>query len=260
MTLLVAWCGIDSRGVSSIYVASDSRLTVSSSSFCDNGLKTFFSKSSPDILGYCGDVVVASQILSQIESLLSIGALYLPTHSLQNRFEIISDIFQNSYSGFSKIYKAHISVVYCTRKDSEFKCFLLEAREGHFSSQELTLPEKSGKIVVCGSGKAVFNKNYADIQKGIYQDNSAGVFISFCKAIQENSEKTIGGPPQLVGLFRNDSGRGIGVIWEEKKFFAGLSANTILWQKIAWRNESFEICDGETGNRAPGAQIQPFPK
>jgi hypothetical protein len=67
MTTLISWIGVDSRKPSSLYIASDSRLSwASSDAYWDRGRKVFSSKRLPHIWGYCGDVLYPSLALGQI--------------------------------------------------------------------------------------------------------------------------------------------------------------------------------------------------
>ena len=65
MTLIVGWLACDQRGPCSAYIASDSRIS-NNKSFYDNSQKTFALKNTPDILGYCGEMLFTqlSQLIS----------------------------------------------------------------------------------------------------------------------------------------------------------------------------------------------------
>ena len=57
MTTLISWVGIDQRRPTSLYLASDSRISWGSQHHrWDVGRKLFSCKVSADIFGYCGDV------------------------------------------------------------------------------------------------------------------------------------------------------------------------------------------------------------
>jgi hypothetical protein len=66
MTLLVSWIGVDPHGTSSAYIAADSRVSWGDVANFDHGRKVFAFRHSPDILGYCGDVLFPTMVLSQI--------------------------------------------------------------------------------------------------------------------------------------------------------------------------------------------------
>ncbi len=83
MTLLLSWIGKDSRKISSAYIASDSRFSWGKTEKYDYGRKVFALQNSPDILGYCGDVLYPSTILNQIMEMDKTGILF--PHQSSNR-------------------------------------------------------------------------------------------------------------------------------------------------------------------------------
>jgi hypothetical protein len=76
MTLLVSWLGVDTHGIASAYIASDSRVSWGRETNFDHGRKVFAFRSSPDILGYCGDVLFPTMVLSQITEIADNGLLF----------------------------------------------------------------------------------------------------------------------------------------------------------------------------------------
>jgi hypothetical protein len=68
-------------------------------------------------------------------------------------------------------------------------------------------------------------------------------------------------PPQLVGLWRKSSPKTFGMIWQQRRYFYGVEANSAATQNgVRWFNELFEICDANTLARKQGAQPQPCPR
>lgn len=57
MTLLASWAAIDTHGISSAYIVSDSRISWGNKKYFDFGKKVFASKKYPEIFGYAGDVL-----------------------------------------------------------------------------------------------------------------------------------------------------------------------------------------------------------
>jgi hypothetical protein len=57
MTTIVTWAAVDTHGVSSIYIASDSRISWGATTVWDSGRKTFASQDCPFVFGYWGDVL-----------------------------------------------------------------------------------------------------------------------------------------------------------------------------------------------------------
>lgn len=95
LTSLMCWIGVDSRGPASAYIATDSRLSWSRNQTWDFGRKTFASASSPDVFGYCGDVVFPSIVLSQFVSALD-GRLQ--AGQFENRFRALEELVRVSFA------------------------------------------------------------------------------------------------------------------------------------------------------------------
>ena len=74
MTTLIGWVGVDQRGLSSAYLASDSRLSSNGAKW-DCGRKLFACKTTPDVFGYCGAVLFPSLVLGQITEIVDAGLL-----------------------------------------------------------------------------------------------------------------------------------------------------------------------------------------
>ena len=67
MTSLAAWPGIDSRGLSTLYIVADSRISwPGSSDRWELGAKVFASSLTPDIFGFYGDVLVPSMVIPRL--------------------------------------------------------------------------------------------------------------------------------------------------------------------------------------------------
>jgi len=64
----------------------------------------------------------------------------------------------------------------------------------------------------------------------------------------------------LVGIYRKPGSSGItfGIIRDRKRYFVGAEiSGTVDFGCVEWRNELFELCDGRTMKRLPGAHVQP---
>src|SRR5689334_18933450 len=91
MTLLTSWVGVDTHGIASIYIASDSRITWTNSVTFDFGRKVFAFNNYPDILGYCGDVLFPSIVLGQIVEMADNGLLFDENYNCKQKFEAIKE-------------------------------------------------------------------------------------------------------------------------------------------------------------------------
>jgi hypothetical protein len=84
MTSLAAWPGIDSRGLSTLYIVADSGISWSGSSDrWEFGAKVFASPLTPDIFGFYGDVLVPSMVLPRLVE----GPFLDPVANAQDRHD-----------------------------------------------------------------------------------------------------------------------------------------------------------------------------
>jgi hypothetical protein len=121
MTTLISWTGVDQRGPSSLYLAADSRFTWESGETWDFGRKLFASRSRPDILGYCGDVVFASQTLGQVLDLLDGGLMPSDEASTpEQRLASIAAFLRRAFESYPAAQQRPFSALYATRLRSGF--------------------------------------------------------------------------------------------------------------------------------------------
>lgn len=268
MTLLVSWVAIDSHGVSSAYIASDSRITWGDVASFDYGRKVFNFSNSPDILGYCGDVLFPSLVLGQIATMADSGILFAHNASCKERFEAIKEKLIQQFFNYphmvDQITSPSIEVLHIARENrtgGPFSCWLMTwQRTKGWSGTEVTFPQRSNILKVLGSGRPEFNDNLERYQNGQDRETSRCIFQCFCDTLFNIKDKRCGGAPQLVGIYRKPKSpaRPFGVITKGKRFFLGaLVGKDVLYDAVEWRNDLFEICDGETMKREDGAQQQP---
>ena len=95
VTSLLCWVGVDSRGPTSAYIATDSRITWGRRDVWDLGRKTFAASRTPDIFGFSGGVLFPSLVLSQYVSALDAG---LHGGNFQNRFQALEELVRVSFA------------------------------------------------------------------------------------------------------------------------------------------------------------------
>ncbi len=64
----------------------------------------------------------------------------------------------------------------------------------------------------------------------------------------------------MAGLYRKPDSSGItfGIIRNHKRYFLGAEVDDAVdFERVEWRNDLFEICDGRTMRKLPNAQAQP---
>lgn len=269
MTLLVSWTGVDTHGTASAYIVADSRISWSNLAKFDHGRKVFAFRRSPDILGYCGDVVFPTIVLSQIIEMADRGLLFSATSSCKERFEAINEKLAQQFKRYPRMVKeipdTTLQVLHISRDQTDnykFACWMIEWNLiNGWRGRNIALPTSSDVLFSLGSGANEFNKNFKDrYEKGPDKGTSRCVFHCFCDTLLNIKDKKCGGAPQLVGLYRKPNSPGIayGVIQNKRRTFLGAPINKNVDLKgVEWRNDLFERCDGYTMKKLESAQSQP---
>jgi hypothetical protein len=268
MTLLVAWAAVDTHGTSSIYVASDSRISWGTTATFDRGRKVFAFQSYPDVLGYCGDVLFPSLALSQIVEIGEAGLLFGSSFTGSQKFQAIVKKLNHLVVEYPSLHAGlaenSLSIVHASRDiNQEFSCHRISWTSAKgWSGESAKLPSTSGILFALGSASKDFLENFERYRVGPTKGTSRAVFHCFCDTLANSGNKTIGGTPQLVGIIRKSGTPAIsyGVIHAEKRTYLGAPVGTPYDSNtIQWRNENFELCDGKSGKKLPKARPQPDP-
>lgn len=266
MTTLIAWLGADSRGPSSLNFAADSRFTWQPGVFWDGGKKLFASRRTPDMFGFCGDALFASQALSQTLELVESGLLFagssLPD---DDRLNTIRAFVQQAFERLPYNQRRAFTAVYATRfgdgMESRFFAGSIDwSPLGGWSSQILPLPTSSGLIRAYGSGKSLAEEDQERWRKSDVGGTSRAVFSAFCEHLTAERDASTGGAPQLVGLSRKGPAVTFGTIFQGKKWLSGAAVPDDAYNpKQEWRDALFQRCDGRTMLPLTNAQRQPRP-
>jgi hypothetical protein len=271
MTSFLAWVGVDSRGPTSVYLSSDSRISWiypnQALDVWDHGRKVFATTTGPHLFGYVGDVLFASLVLSQLTSAADAGLLFAAAKSADARFGILCEKIQLTFGQLPKSQQRDFSVVYATRDGEGMRCgfslwVLHWSRSLGWRQEQIGMPMTSSSLSILGSGTP-----HVELWQGRWRassqgDTSRAVFSAFCDAIQSGADKMSGGPPQLVGLYRVGTGRTFGIVTKQGAFVYGLpvtGAHVDAELATEWRNEAFERVDA-CGDRLHGAQDHHVPR
>lgn len=262
MTLLLSWIGKDSRKTSSVYIASDSRFSWGKTKKYDYGRKVFALQNSPDILGYCGDVLYPTMILNQIIEMDKDGILFPNESTNRERVDILFHEIIKRFDAYPSdaAMNSSLEIIHISRqKETDFICFVYKwTRNEGWTKSEQPIPETSDKVIILGSGKNEFFERYLDYYKGNNGKTSRALFQCLCHTLLKMQDLQCGGSPQLVGLYNRFNGKNFGVVYDNKRYFLGreLEDGENL-NKIEWRNELFERYDGSLKKILDGAQRQP---
>jgi len=126
--------------------------------------------------------------------------------------------------------------------------------------EKIDMPKQSGLVDYIGSGANSIFQWYRRWQNTELKGTSRSVFSAFCDSIVSGEDCYTGGAPQLVGIYREGTGRRFGIIHAGKRFINGkVIEPTENINSIEWRNSLFERYDGQTMEILSGAQRQPKP-
>lgn len=266
MTTLISWKGVDTHGISSIYIASDSRVTFSANVHSDNCRKILVSTKHPLIFGYCGDVVYPLFHIGAILSLIdSFGISCIGNNFDDHCFSICSMLNSSSEEYFKSI-KTESTIIFVEREfigmDSIFRMCKFKFINGKYINEKIDIESSSPLIFAGGSGGIM----YTDLYYDKFRANSVSreVFWALCSFIKSGVDKNTGGSPQLAGLFKKGSAVPHCVVWNDSLYFCGTDINSIqhhsFFEGIKCVNENFELCNPITKNLKEGAQRQPIIK
>ena len=269
MTLLVSWVGVDTHGPASIYIAADSRVTWGAAAQYDHGRKVFACRNSADIFGYCGDVLFPSMVLAQIVDTADAGLLFDPDATPSIRAQAVTQKLIYQFATYPHdvggIVADSLEILHAARPKvgGTFECSLLTwKRANGWKRTAVGLPEHSDILFARGSGATDFLRRYAKYKQGLNANTSRSVFHCFCDSLLNSGIPTVGGAPQLAGLIRKPKSAGMhfGIIASDHRYLLGSRVDELSnFDRIEWRNELFEVCDGETRKRKPNSQPQPNP-
>jgi hypothetical protein len=260
MTSIAIWAGVDQRWPSSLNIVADSRLSWANGPVWDYGLKTFASTRTPDIFGYCGDVVYASILLSQFVSALELG---MSNTTGETRFDSLVKLAKTTWPSYPKNSSTNeFALVHGMRDGEGMRCSFVvnvlrwSPRNG-WSEETIPAPLKSSQLLLnLGSGRKSVAKAASEWEKSTAGGTSRAVYSSFVQALQLGQDPASGGSPQLVTLQRKGNGRMNGIIYRGHRYIGGMPVSEESFDgDLYWYNEYLEPCDGTTMVRLVGAQI-----
>jgi hypothetical protein len=265
MTLVVSWIGVDSRKISSLNFASDSRITWGDAANYDFGRKVFGCKNHPVIIAYCGDVLFPSIVINQLVDQADQGFLFPTISTNEEKFNFFSvrikQLFETYPSQQRGITTDTLQILFaCRNSENDFFCrqMIWIKSNNTWTINEVAFSAHSDKLFIIGSGKDEFEKRFITFQESNEAKTSRAVFQCFCETLENITNRYCGGPPQLVGLYNRFNAMRFGIIHNNTRYFDGIEvASADDYSKIEWRNKLFELCDGNTKEIKPNAQRQP---
>lgn len=272
MTTLISWLGVDQRGPTSIYLASDSRISWGAVDQWNYGGKLFVAQSSPEAFGFCGDVLFPLLVLGPLCQRIDASKMLSTCSSFHEKLERVRRSVEVSFRDYPTSQRRPFEIFYISRTGAGMKCEFHSGRifssgSKVVHSEVMAFPSdpisglRSRLISEAGSGSGSIKSWDYRWQKTDIQNTSRSVFGAFCSSIKSGEDSLTGGAPQIVAIYRSGLARQLGVIWEGRRYFSGIELDDFLAsEKLDWRNERFEICDPFTLNVRDGAQKQPVPR
>jgi hypothetical protein len=270
MTTLASWAGLDSRGVSSLYIVSDSRFTISGTAtvHTNSGQKVYVCSREPHIFGFCGSVHFPSAVLPFIIHAIDTKQLFTEKDDENAKQQKVLSLLgkrmgemlrapEGKYiSGFNILHAARSGV----GLKSSFRLWRISWTPfDSWQVSDIPMPTHSKLLYDDGSGATALRVEHDNWQKSDVSKTSRAIFSAFCDALHAGRDKYSGGPPQLGGLFRKFAGQQFGVIFDRRLYHKGKIVTDTPPADTEWFNETFERTDPLTAMRLDEAQRQPRP-
>lgn len=260
MTLIVAWVSRDQDGPSTVYIASDSRLT-QGAAIWDHGKKVYASRTATWIFGFCGAALIVSQLVSQMVDAIDAGFIP-PQQRPDDGWEACRRYLESGLAGGTAFVGCQPSYVIGFRR----------LDNGHFDGGYFTIrtelkvdfthlrmdPNMKGSSIVkvLGTGAEVFGEIEAETrEKNFRQCVSRVFFAAVCRAISRKCVTTVGGVPQLVSLRENGGGMTIPVFMGGKLWHQGIGVDSGTYTGDCY-DDHFQQIDPQTLVLKVGAQRQ----
>lgn len=267
MTSIMGWVSYDSRALSAFHLISDSRITWGSKNRrWDAGRKLFACTTSPDLLGYCGDVLFPLLTLGQIVEAANSGLLLNPEDDANERHRIIVERIKDSFRHRHNAVDRFFEIFHVARDGSGMSCSFKAWKttfnpvNPSWNDEAIAIPAITEVAFISGTGSSSVKYNKDKWFSSDIKGTSRSLFGAFCDSLLEEDDPLSGGAPQLVSIYKKGSGRSIGIVHNNKRYFHGLSLDADIGvDNIEWRDANFQITDGKTLQLAKGAQKQPRP-
>lgn len=265
MTTLVSWISVDSRGPSAIYVVTDSRITWGSQARrWDSGRKVFAAPT-PDVFGYCGDVLFPSLVLGQIVDLVTRGLLWNKDTDPKVRHEISVEYLKTAFMRRQSAPDQAFTVVHAARQGSGLSSDFLAWRTDYApgSSGWTDVPIDTGNhsesrvLLTLGSGSRPLQQEIENWRVSPQGGTARSFFSAFCDALEAGADPLSGGVPQIVSIDRKSPGKILGFAADGQRYVHGLPiAYAPALGSLEWVDRLFNRISPESLEQLSGAQLQ----
>jgi hypothetical protein len=251
VTSFVSWLGADSRGPTSIYFASDSRISWGRDPLAwDTGRKLFACRESPEIFGFTGYVLLPQSILARASEFID-RRIWPPLPSLSptERAATLAVLTKKEVEAHMHPIAEDFSLFYAARSGEGmpdrcgFQLFQIHcnARSREITVHPVLMPSVSSVLLTHGTGAESINHWAARWQSSDQGGTSRAVFSAFCDSLSAKEDARSGGEPQLIGLYRHKNAQVFGVVTARGGSFEGILGVEVPRQAgIEWRDEAFQ--------------------
>jgi hypothetical protein len=272
MTSLLCWATYregEAATPSSIYVASDSRITWGGPNrLWDGARKVFTCRIEPHVYGYSGDVVFPSLAIAQIVSAIDNGALFPKGANAELMHEIVLASLTVSFQRRHQTPDQDFSILHVLRtgknKRRRFSVRQIsyDSKRKEWKSVTSVIPAKTDTIAILGSGGTSVKKHMHKWRASDAWGRSAAIFSGFCDALFSAEDRYSGGMPQLGAVNPGSHAQIIGFVDDDGALYLhGLAVSPVkTMRRIRWFNRDFEDRDPLTNELRPGARRFPRPK
>jgi hypothetical protein len=248
MTTLAAWVALNPDRPNAVYLASDSRITWGTRGRWDAGRKLFACRTSPDIFGFCGDVVFASQVLGQITDLVDHGRLFNFNAGAEKRHLAVVAAIRDSHGRRHNAPDAPFQILHVSRQgegaDAVFQAWVISYSPRTAAWEDDVVALDASAPLTLGSGAGHFAKRMWMQPASGEREANRSIFSAFCKSLEQQSDSASGGAPQLVGLYSDGPAQTFGIVYQGARYLHGLPAGTIHRGRLEWRDCDFQPIDG----------------
>lgn len=250
MTSLIAWIAKDSRSISSLNFASDSRIYWDKNDKYEMGKKLFFSQNHPEIFGFTGDVLICYFILNHLINLIDITNLIKNCNTINEKNEAIFNEIKKIIDCYPRNRIRNFNIYYGTRLGKSNQCkfglLRIEYKNNKLSKEELNLLEKN--YFIDGSGKKTIEEMIYQYKKKLKENIllSREIFSAFCDSINSNLDNCTNNIAQVVSLYRDHSAQPIGYVSSDEKIFLyGIECmqNYLDNPSIQFRDSLYQRCN-----------------
>lgn len=282
MTSFIAWVGVDQQGPSSLYFASDSRITWDEKNPWDACKKVFSCSTQPEIFAFVDYPLLPINALTKAVAAIDAGLRPKQAEmSAEGRCDWLWEQIKWEATKHPKSILKSFRIFYALRTgrkhptkaepfDEEqasdvarFHMFSLswDHKEAVWHEQTIKVPTTVSSVLrIDGSGTSAIEDWTLRWHESEQKDTSRVVFSAFCDALGSKSDALTGGAPQLVGVFWDTNAKAFGIHTKlDGATFQGSPYNGHEKGGISWRNELFERVD-PLGNVLPKAQRHSRPK